>query len=76
MYIDMLATLHDKRPSFSTVKNWVSRFRMGYLSTEEEKCCGRPTKVTIPGNVDASHATILDVQIITSKKLADTLVIF
>jgi hypothetical protein len=74
MHVDMFAILHDKSLSFSTVKNWVSRFKI--LSTEDEKRSGRPTQVTIPGNVAASHSTILDVQIITSKKLADTLVIF
>jgi hypothetical protein len=32
---DMLVTLGDKLPSYSTVKNWVHRFRTGCLSTED-----------------------------------------
>jgi transposase len=57
---DMSVTLGDKRPSSSTVKNWVGSFRTRHLSTEDEECSGRPTQVTIPENVDAIHSMILD----------------
>jgi transposase len=59
-YNDMSVTLRDKRPSYSTIKNWVAGFRTGHLSTENEQRSGRPTQATIPENVDAIHSTILD----------------
>jgi hypothetical protein len=58
--IIMSVTLGDKRPLYSTVKNWVARFRTGHLSTENEERSGRPTQATIPENVDAIHSMILD----------------
>jgi transposase len=58
--LDMSVKLSDKRPSYSTVMNWVAWFRTGYLSTEGEECSGRPTKVTIPENVCTIHFMILD----------------
>jgi transposase len=64
----MSVTVGDKRSSYSTVKNWVARFRIGHLSTEDEECFGRPTQVTIPENVDAIHSMILDNQRISTKK--------
>jgi transposase len=75
IYDDMLVTLGDKRPSYSTVKNWVARFRRGHLSTEDEERSGRPTRVTIPENVDAIHSMILDDRRISTKKIAETLAI-
>jgi transposase len=45
---DMSVTLGDRRPSYSTVKNWVARFRTGHLSTADEERSGRSTQVAIP----------------------------
>jgi hypothetical protein len=59
-YDDMSVTLHDKCPSYSTVGNYVARFRTGHLSTKDEEHCGRPTQVTIPESVDAIHSMIMD----------------
>jgi hypothetical protein len=56
----MSVTLGDKRPSYSTVKNWVARFRTGHSSTEDEERSGSPTQLTIPVNMDAIHSMILD----------------
>jgi transposase len=64
----MSVTLSDKRPSYSTVENWVARFRTGHLSTEEEEGSGRPTQVTIPENVDAIYSMIQDDRIISARK--------
>jgi transposase len=50
----------DKRPSYSTVKNWVARFMTGHLSTEGEEHSGRPTERTVSENMDAIHSMILD----------------
>jgi transposase len=59
IYDDMSVTLGDKRPAYSTVKNWVARFRTGHLSTEDKERSGRP-QVSIPVNMDAIHSMILD----------------
>jgi transposase len=74
IYDDMSVTLGQKRPNYFTVKNWVTRFITGHLSTEDGERSGRPTQVTIPINVDAIHSTILDDRIPT-KKIAETLAI-
>jgi hypothetical protein len=57
---DMSVTLGDKRPSCSTFKNWVARFRTGHLSTEDEERSGSSAQVSNPENLDAIHSTILD----------------
>jgi hypothetical protein len=56
---DMLVTLGDKHPSYSTVKKWVARFRTGHFSTEDE-CSGRQTQGTVPENMDSLHSMILN----------------
>jgi DNA-binding transcriptional regulator GbsR (MarR family) len=73
-YDNMSVTLGDKRPSYSTVKNYVAMFRTGHFSTEDKRS-GRPTQVTVPENVDAIYSMILDNRRITAKKIAETLVI-
>jgi transposase len=70
-----VVTLGNKHPSYSTVKNWVTRFRTGHLSTEDEERSGRPTQVTIPEIVDAIHFMILDDRSISAIKIAETLAI-
>jgi transposase len=72
----MSVTLCDKRLSYSTVKNWVVRFRRGHLSTEDEESPGRPTQVTIPENLDAIHSMILDDRKISTKKIGQIPAIF
>jgi hypothetical protein len=74
IYDSMFVTLGNKRPCYSTVKDWVARFRTGQLSPEDERS-ERPTQVTIPENVDAIHSVILDDRRISTKKIAETLAI-
>jgi hypothetical protein len=74
-YDDILVILVDKPPFYSTVKNWVPRYRTGHLNTENEECSWRPTQVTIPENVEAIHSMILDDRRISTKKIAETLAI-
>jgi transposase len=71
----MSVTLGDKRPSYSTVRNWVATFRTGHLSTEDEETSGRPTQVTIPENADATHSMLLDNRTVSAKEIAQTLAI-
>jgi hypothetical protein len=70
---DMSVTLGDKRPSYSTVKNWVAGFRTGHLSTDDEKRSGRPTQVTFPENVQVIHSMILDDISISAGRIAEIL---
>jgi hypothetical protein len=65
---DMSVALGEKRPSYSTVKNLVARFRTVHLSTEDEERSGRPTQVTIPEDVDAINSMIMDNRRIAAKK--------
>jgi transposase len=74
IYDDMSVTVGDKRPSYSTVKQWVDRFRAAHLSIEDERS-GKPTQVTIPESVDAIHSMILDDRRISGRKIAETLAI-
>jgi transposase len=69
----MSVTLGDKHPSYSTIKNWVARFRTGHFNTSDEEHSGRPTQVAIPENVDAIHTMILNDRSISGKKMAETL---
>jgi hypothetical protein len=66
-------TLGTKRPSYSTVKTWVSRFETGRLSTEDEERSGRRTKGTFSENVDAIRPMFLGDRRIFSKKMSETL---
>jgi transposase len=45
---DVAVTQGYKHSSYSTIKNWVARFRTGHLSTEDEEGSGKLTQVTIP----------------------------
>jgi hypothetical protein len=62
-----IGSLGDERPSYSTDKNLVARFRTGHLSTEDEKHSGRPSQVKISENVDAIHSMMLDDRRISPK---------
>jgi transposase len=68
-----VGSLGHKLLSSSTAKNWVARFRTGHLSSEDEDRSGRPTEVTIPGNVEAIQSMTLDDRRISTKKAAETL---
>jgi transposase len=65
---DMSVTLGDKPPSYSTVKNWVARFKTGHLSTVDDERSERPSQVTVPENMDAIHSMILDKNNLTINK--------
>jgi hypothetical protein len=72
IYDDMSATLCDKCPSYSTVKNCVAVYGAGHLSSEDEEGSGRPTQVTIPENMDTIHSMILDDRRVYAEKIAGT----
>ncbi|XP_073413830.1 uncharacterized protein [Dendrobates tinctorius] len=68
---DMSQTLVDQCPSYSTVKNWVDKFKMDHFSTNDNERLGRPRVVVVPEIVDAVHNLILENQRISSKAIAD-----
>jgi hypothetical protein len=76
-YDNMLVTLIDKRPSYSTIKIWVARFRTEILTTEDEELSGRPTQVTVPENMDPIDSMILTIEEypLHRKKIAEILAI-
>jgi hypothetical protein len=69
----MLVILGDKQPSYSTIKNWVARFRTEHLSTEGKEWSGTWNEETIPENEDATHSIILDDRRISARKIAEIL---
>jgi hypothetical protein len=64
-----------KSPIYSTVKNWVARFKTGHFSTKVEDHPRRPLMVIVPQNVDATQSKMLADRRISAKKIAATLAI-
>jgi hypothetical protein len=59
IYDYISVTLGDRRPSYSTVRNWAARFRIGHSRTVDEEHYGISTEVTVPENVDGIHCVTL-----------------
>ncbi|UYV79005.1 hypothetical protein LAZ67_17000627 [Cordylochernes scorpioides] len=51
IYEDMVDTLREDSPSYSTVKKWVAAFKLGRISTEDEHRPGRPVESPIQRNL-------------------------
>lgn len=73
IYDDMLTTLGDQCPSYSTIKNWVADFKRGRKDVTDEKRSGRPISVSTQENIDAVHDMILDNRRIGLKRISETL---
>ena len=56
---DMVITLGDDAPSFSTVKKWTAEFKRGRESLEDHPRSGRPPTASTPEMVDKIHDLIL-----------------
>ncbi|XP_069832276.1 histone-lysine N-methyltransferase SETMAR-like [Dendropsophus ebraccatus] len=67
---DMSQTLWNQYPLYSTVKNWVAKFKMGHLSTNDEEHLGQP-RVIVLEKVDALHNLILENCRISAKGIAN-----
>jgi histone-lysine N-methyltransferase SETMAR len=70
IHTEMSQTLGEKCPSYSTVKTWISRFKTGHFTVEDEPRSGRPTTSTDPETCDAVHELILEDRRISAKKIA------
>jgi len=53
-------TLGELAPPYATIKNWVSHFKRGDLSTCDASRPGRPKTVTTPEIIDQIHRRISD----------------
>lgn len=73
IHMEMLNTLGDKCPSYSCVKTWISRFKTGHLTIEDEPRSGRSTTATDQKTCDAVHEPILEDRRISAKNIAQIL---
>ena len=54
------STLRESAPQFTTIKYWVSEFKRGRTSSQDEYGSGRPNKVTMTEMVKKIHKMVLD----------------
>ncbi|XP_055916969.1 protein GVQW3-like [Eupeodes corollae] len=57
---EMDSTLETSCPSYSTIKQWVSEFKKGRVSTSDESRSGRPVEVTTPDMIEKIHQIVLE----------------
>ncbi|GFS52661.1 mariner transposase [Trichonephila clavipes] len=62
--------LGESVPSFITVKYWVTEFKRGYMSCQDEHCSGRPNEVTTPERIKY-HKVVLDVHRLKKREVED-----
>ncbi|UYV61879.1 hypothetical protein LAZ67_1006929 [Cordylochernes scorpioides] len=68
IYEDMVDTLREEAPSYSTVEKWVAAFKLGRISTEDEHRTGRTVKSVTQENIDKIHDLfMLDRRMIVSQ---------
>jgi len=69
----LVETLREHAPSYTTVKNWVTRFKRSDFSICDAPRPGRPETVTSPEIIDQSHKLILEDRRISAKSIAEQL---
>ena len=57
---DMVKTLDDDSPSYSTIKKWAAEFKRGRESIEDDPRSGHPRTSTTDDQVETNHRTVLD----------------
>ena len=70
---DIVTTLGDDSPSYSTVKKWSADFKRGRTSTEDDPRSGRPKTATTDIQVEAIHCMVMDDRRITIRYIAETM---
>ncbi|UYV61790.1 hypothetical protein LAZ67_1006570, partial [Cordylochernes scorpioides] len=73
IYEDMVVTLREDTPSYSTVKNWVAAFKLGRISTEDEHRPGRPVESVTQENIDKIHDLVMLDRRMTVSQIEETL---
>jgi len=69
----LIEILQEHALSYTTVKNWVARFKRGDFSSCNAPRPGRPKTVTTPEIIDQIHELILEDRRISAKSLAEQL---
>jgi hypothetical protein len=70
---DMLTTLGESAPSYTTVKKWVAEFKLGRESIEDDPCTGWPTTSTIEENFAKVCDLIMGDRRLTIREIAETM---
>ncbi|UYV75229.1 hypothetical protein LAZ67_12002992 [Cordylochernes scorpioides] len=58
IYEDMVDTLREDAPSYSTVKKWVAAFKLGRISTEDQHRPGKPIDCQIEETLGIPKTTV------------------
>ncbi|UYV67830.1 hypothetical protein LAZ67_5002166, partial [Cordylochernes scorpioides] len=70
---DMVDTLREDVPSYSTVKKWIAAFKLGRISTEDEHGPGRPVELVTQKNIDKIHNLVMLDRGMTVRQIEETL---
>ncbi|UYV61976.1 hypothetical protein LAZ67_1007240 [Cordylochernes scorpioides] len=73
IYEDMVDTLREDAPSYSTVKKWVAAFKLRRISTEDEHGPGRPVESVTQENIDKIHDLVMLDRRMTVRQIEETL---
>ncbi|UYV68372.1 hypothetical protein LAZ67_5004121 [Cordylochernes scorpioides] len=73
IYEDMVDTLREDFPSYSTVKKWVAAFILGRINTEDEHRPGRPVESVTQENIDKIHVLVMLDRRMTVRQIEETL---
>lgn len=68
---NLVTVAGDKAPSERTVRDWVSRYKAGRTSTEDDSRSGRPSEVQTPSIIDFIESTVTENPHITIDEIAD-----
>ncbi|UYV73058.1 hypothetical protein LAZ67_10001706 [Cordylochernes scorpioides] len=73
IYEDMVDTLKEDAPSYSSVKKLVVAFKLGRISTEDEHRPGRPVESVTQENIDKIHDLVMLYRRMTVRQIEETL---
>jgi hypothetical protein len=63
----------DSSPSFSTIKKWAAKFKLGRTSLEDDPRKGRPKSATTPKIIEQVHDMVLDDRRMKVPEIAETI---
>ena len=71
IYDDMLLTLADNAPSYSTVKKWVALFKLGRTSIDDDHRSGRPREGVTEETVQIIHQVVMNDRRLTVRQISE-----